>query len=711
MARRKRHPEPADRWRPWLAAAAAALLVAQPLAGSESAATTGDGLPGVMLWIALGTFWALGALGRKRFTLRFGWTGAALVLLVAWHTIAALAAARMASPRPAVNVLWIWVGFALSFFLARQLFVGRREIRAMLVGMVAVAVALSGYAVYQRLVELPASWEAFKTDPVGAMQAAGVSAEPGSPEALLFERRLYSFEPMATFSLTNSLAGYLAPWLAVAVGIGLSGGRAPRKRLLTALAAALVAAAIAACLVWTKSRSAYLATLAGLPAVMWACRAPRLGRGWKLAAGAAVGVGVLAAVTVFAMRLDERILTQASLSLGYRMQYWRSSLAMIADHPVAGCGPGQFQSEYTAYRLPEASEEIADPHNFFLEVWATAGTPAALALVAVLGSFAWIMIRRHDGEIEAKPDSPQQPDAALHVLAGVAAGFLLGFVLRLAGSLPANPMVVVLGLTPGALTVAGLYYWIDDGRLSNLLPPVAVAVLLINLLAAGGIGFPGVSGTLWLLMAVGLNLIESDRHAAGQKTALALTAVGLVMAVACYTSAYGPVLGCRWRTQRAYEDAARAEEHLLAAAAADPLAAQPWNVLAGMALMRWQEAPTPAAYEALQHAQREFLRLLPNSAAAAAAAADRYYRAYAVSGSEDPLAEAVQLYGRAVRLYPNHAVFRAKLAVAMRSAGDLAGFAREAARALELDAITPHSDKKLPDKLRTTLQRSSIDEP
>ncbi len=52
---------------------------------------------------------------------------------------------------------------------------------------------------------------------------------------------------------------------------------------------------------------------------------------------------------------------------------------MIADHPWLGCGPGNFQDFYTQYKLPEASEEIADPHNFLLEIWATAGTPAATA--------------------------------------------------------------------------------------------------------------------------------------------------------------------------------------------------------------------------------------------------------------------------------------------------------------------------------------------
>ena len=60
---------------------------------------------------------------------------------------------------------------------------------------------------------------------------------------------------------------------------------------------------------------------------------------------------------------------------------------MIADRPWLGCGPGNFQDVYTQYKLPEASEEVADPHDFLFEVWATAGTPALLALLGVLGLF------------------------------------------------------------------------------------------------------------------------------------------------------------------------------------------------------------------------------------------------------------------------------------------------------------------------------------
>ena len=38
--------------------------------------------------------------------------------------------------------------------------------------------------------------------------------------------------------------------------------------------------------------------------------------------------------------LDVQVLSEAPLSVRYRLEYWRSTAAMIADYPLFGCGPG-----------------------------------------------------------------------------------------------------------------------------------------------------------------------------------------------------------------------------------------------------------------------------------------------------------------------------------------------------------------------------------
>ena len=202
-----------------------AVLVARPLFPSELAAVNGDGLSVVMLWLALGVFWLLGTIGRRKFSLRLGWTDAAVLLLVGWTSVSALWAVRHGTPRPAVNMLWEWIGMGMCFFLARQFIVTPRERRAVAAVMVALAVGISGYGLYQICYELPQTQALYKADPDRALRDAGLWFPPGSPERKAFEDRLANRQPMATFALTNSLAAFLAPWAVMLVGV-VGGSRA-----------------------------------------------------------------------------------------------------------------------------------------------------------------------------------------------------------------------------------------------------------------------------------------------------------------------------------------------------------------------------------------------------------------------------------------------------------------------------------------------------
>ena len=793
-----------------------ALWVARPLAASESAAL-GDGLPVVMLWTALAVVWLLGTLGRRSWTLRFGATDAAVWLLVGLYALSALWAVYHGSPRPAVNMLWEWVGFGLAFFMARQLMAGPQETRAVMAVMVALAVALSGYGLYQYRIEMPATRVEYRKDPDQALRAAGLWYPPGSRERWLFEQRLESPEPLATFPLTNSLAAFLAPWLIVTLGIaGLPGlgardtpvGNALRGvpeaneipgsrrqerhrgrslqgalRWWKPLAALSLAVPIAACLVATKSRSSLIAAGVGL-VLLYTAR----GRKWhkfvvpdsagdlcqdRLKAGlrtahlptahfrlawkllAAVGGAVLLAVVIAtAGGGASRLLSLASKSLGYRLQYWQSSLAMIADHPWLGVGPGQFQNAYTAYMLPTASEEIADPHNFLIEVWATAGTPALLAMLAVLAAFGWTVLRSArqssvgnalrgvpppgekgdpqfaeshaarslQTEVVSQPASSggiaaSQDDHPGLVYLGAGCGFLLALPLGLmSGSGPSFvavwlglPMWVWLGLPLAAVTVALLHRWVVAGRLSPILPAIGVSVLLVNLLGAGGIASAGVVGTLWLLLAVGLNTAGSGERVASRPVGLILLAVAALLGVACFQTAYAPVLDCQAEIYKATKEGLTPEErqfHLWKAAKADGLSAQPWKDLAAITMLRWQEEPSDVAYALCETYRRAAGRLDPNSAAMWLRFGDDELAAYEKQPRQDRLEMAIRSYRRAVQHYPNSATCRAKLALACRTAGDQQAFRRQRDRAIELDRLTPHPDKKLPDELRRRLLRT-----
>ncbi len=743
---RRRGPEaesPNDRWRPWLLGAACGLWVVRPLYPSEGAALRGDGLPVVMLWLALVVLWALGNVGRRDFRLRFGWIDAGLLLTVGLHTLSALWAATYAwsageaSPRPAVNMLWEWIGLGVGFFLTRQLVEGRREARALVAVMIALGVALASYGLYHAGYEMPKARQLYAQDPDAALRTEGMWFAPGSPGRMAFENRLKSVEPLGTFALTNSLAGYLAPWLVVMAGIGASalvGQSGNRRWWLIGLAAA--ALPVAACLILTKSRSAFLATLTGIVLLAIGAWRQRIRIPWRVLALGAAAVSVLVAVAITVRGLDVEVLTEATTSLGYRFEYWTATVEMIGEHPLVGCGPGNFKQSYTAYKLPQASEEVADPHNFLLEIWATAGTPAMLAFAAALAGFFWAVVKdggsagSHPPTRQTAMSSPGQTgvsspgqtgmsallptvaDRPLFVFGGGILGFLAAIPIALLTGAAAKYPVLYIGLPPAIATGAILAGWVQRGRMSARLAAVGLLVLLVNLLAAGGIGLPGVAGTLWVLLALGLSLLERDApRPLPRGTTMGLLAVSVGLSVACYASGYSPVLLCYAAMESTRHDPSHQEEQLQEAALADPLSAEPWSQLAALALDRWKlavggssprvrvQADRAAAAEDLLGQFEKYtaavLERAPNSSPDWLAAAERYQELHARTGKLLYLEKAIECYRTATRLYPNSATCHGRLAMALLTSGDTPGAREEAATALWLDGQNPHRDKKL----------------
>lgn len=695
--------------RPWLLGAMAALFVARPLWPSESVAWRGDGLTIVMAWWLLAIVWLALAALTPRVKVRAQATDAAVLALLAWHTVAALRAVWQEAPRPAWNMLWEWLALGLGYFLVRQLVTSRREARALAAVLVALALAQAAYGLRQYFVDLPATRAEYRADPEGALRRAGQWYPPGSRERWLFEQRLESKEPLAAFALSNSLAGFLAPWTIVAGAVLLVPGRLDRRRVTTA-AAALVP--LVACLILTKSRSAYLA--AALGGMAWGALVYRQ-RGGSLRRPVAIAVGLVALALVAGVLsggLDLEVLTEAPKSLGYRLQYWQATWGLIRELPWFGCGPGNFGDQYTRYKLPEASEEIADPHNFLLEVWATAGTPAAAALVAV-GLAFWRAMFVHPRRVPT-PDADRQPvsDGVPHLLGGLVAGFGLAWFL---GPIVDSPLSVV-DLATGVVVCGGWLAlawrpWIRDGELPATLAALGVAVLSVNLLAAGGIGFPGVSASLWVLVALGLGEVADYRpeHEVPRLGVLGALAVALVGAAGCFLTAYQPVLISTTRLSAAEARAARApaeaESLFRAAAAADRWSAEPWRGLTALEFVRWDKSQDPQAWFACAEAAEQTLLRRPRASALHQEMADYFLRAYQQTGNPAQLRTARQLYRRAVALYPNSPLRRAGLAVASELSGDLASAIRQRDRALAQSAATPHEDQKLPPELQMRLEQ------
>ncbi len=713
-----------DPLRKWLLGGMIALLVARPLFPSESV-NLGDGLTAVVLWLALGVLTLGVALRQRQFSLRFGVMDVVVLLFFVWIAAASLWAAQYRSPRPSLNAMWEWIGLGVGYFVARQLLETEREARAVMAVMISLAVGVSVYGLYQAWCEMPQARAAYAVDPEGAMRAAGIYYSPDSPERKHFEDRLRNSEPLATFALTNSLAAFLAPWLVLLLGI-LASVRGNRNRL---LAVALCSMPLVACFLATKSRSGYLAAGIGVLLIWLFSVGGKRGIARKVLVA---GLALLLAASAAAMLLEgTAVFRRATKSLGYRFQYWQSSAAMIADYPWLGCGPGNFQEAYTVYKLPEASEEVSDPHNFLIEIWTIAGTPAALAFLAMLGIYFGKVVRpateaefslqatrvADTGPVAAGTPALAASDGLLYLAFGGLAGFFLSLPLGALSAAPPSLAAVAISLPVAAAAFALLFGWVQHGSIPPWLPGLGIVVLLIDLLGSGGISYPGIAASLWLLLALGLR--REGRRVLGKRLGVLLILAVIGLLAACYETAYRPVVACQshiFQAERHVSEAGKdneathlpaAVQHLEAAAAADPRSADPWRLMADLRFRQWQSEPSEAHFAAFQAATDAVAGRAPLSAMDWTLAGKRYRAIASRARSQRESAEvndrAISCLQRAVVLYPNSAVHRAWLAEAYLESKDRASFQREAEKALWLDRVTPHREKRLPDDLRGLL--------
>jgi O-antigen ligase/tetratricopeptide (TPR) repeat protein len=705
-------------WLVWLAA----LFVATPLLPSEAAAAEGTGIVLVILWVVFLVSWCTAKLLRKDYSFYATSTTCVFGILLVLIVLSTIVMLSYGHARPMINTVWQWISFGIAFFLCREVL--RRDIqrRAMVAVMLALAVCLSGHGFYQYFYSMPKTRADFEANPDAMLAEVGMVAPEGSPARAQFLDRLTSTEPLATFTLTNSLAGFLSPWLLLAIGAAWTSWRDAnvRNRIVPGLVACAVFVAV--CWILTKSRTAGLATVFGLGLMAIYIRRGGWRPDWRILAGFVAVPILLVFFGMIVGGLDMLVLTESAKSLQYRFEYWQATAAMIGDYPWFGCGPGNFQQYYTAYKLPAASETVADPHNFLLEVWATAGTPAALALLTLLLVFAFQVRKglqatalqpvdvltsadaKRKTKTKTKKESHRTPShdaadawflylgAAIGVLiAYFPCGFLVGYMPEVALFLVAFPV--------GLVALAACHAWVKHGQLSLPSLLCAVVVALINLLAAGGITFAGVSLTLWLLLAMSLNTVENQQPARLRPRAVVGVLVGVtwLLLVLCHQTAYDPVL--RSKAHLAEAGAAvqlgRIEDALLRAAAADPHSSEPWHKLAALRHQQWILTSNPTKGEEFAEAVEQMLQRNPRYSSFQLQVGHWQLLAFRATDRQEHIQSAIEAYDRAETLYPNHSLGRAHAAWAAFLANDPQNASVKANAALQLDDLNPHREQKL----------------
>ncbi len=290
----------------------------------------------------------------------------------------------------------------------------------------------------------------------------------------------------------------------------------------------------------------------------------------------------------------------------------------------------------------------------------------------------------------------------------------------------------------------------------------AVVAILVNLLAAGGIGFAPVSLMLWALMAIGLDL-RADRPCGRIRTLMGRGwSFGLAALWAMLAGSFVGTESPHWKASAAIAQAEAEQEiarnlwtqtmarlpesvpederralafepampHYMKAAAAltratqvDRLASRPWEIQAMLEHEVWLARGKPMGPGELVWRRIDSMLKQattrprdPDQTAVQALRAEIAsdlltsdgWPEYERTRIRDDRLDALR---RLSRLDPTNATTRARLALALADSGHDAEAAIQADRALELDRITPHRDRKLPDHLRRQIRRARAEPP
>ena len=455
--------------------------------------------------------------------------------------------------RFAINGLWTTATPILVYLFFRffKFLTDDKNLCVFLLIVATCVMAESIFSLYSYAILDPQKRAEYLANPDKLLLENGLSLPSGSRERELFENRLLSsVEPIGTYGLTNTLAAFLLPPLVI-LFLGFPWqGRIPSqfnpKKIfqktrnnthlshitLTAILLSFAGIVIYVFLL-TKSRTAFISLIFGIFIGLIVKISRRKNTYFSLKYLLLLLIPLsLAFVT---KGLDLPVITESFKSLSYRFEYWEATLGILKRSPFLGIGPGEFQNVYPRYILPEASEFVADPHNFVLEVGSLYGLPALACLLVFFlstctSAFFPPFPTAHENQLNeshSREHYPRSSNATPSVVSSQRSpyirksfifGALLGiFLTFLCSVFQSSP--VALEMYPCAiLAILSLFFATYllhvcpkkvREHTKNVIPSwilgTSLIVSLLNLLGSGGINYPPISILLFSSSAVLIN--------------------------------------------------------------------------------------------------------------------------------------------------------------------------------------------------------------
>ena len=141
-----------------------------------------------------------------------------------------------------------------------------------------------------------------------------------------------------------------------------------QPRRLSAVSCAVI---IGIALILTKSMGAWLSLIACLIILFFISYNDLKGKKIILVISS---ISILSILVFIMINRWERLmnLDNPQNSITQRINYWRTAVGIIKDHPVSGVGPGNFQEVFLKYKVG-LSTNTRYAHNIFLHMWAETG--------------------------------------------------------------------------------------------------------------------------------------------------------------------------------------------------------------------------------------------------------------------------------------------------------------------------------------------------
>jgi hypothetical protein len=682
-----------------------AAMTARLLVPTESAAI-GDTLWIVVLLLLAATIHTVGR-WQAGHRLQLDGFSVAITVIVVGHLVSGVwIVATEGHKRWAVNIMWEWVSLGAMCLVLRRS-------KAALTVATTMLVVLAGHGIWQYAVDFPAlraeyaghvSGDGSALDRIRHQRELSLQGIPESESVRkLFADRLASLEPLGPFALANTLGGLLA----VALLLGGASLLESKRSIGQYVVGVLVLVPVAYCLFLTKSRTAFVAVLAGFALFGFRRFLNRnkpaepqpatSGHGRLIATGLIVLTAAIIVAAVATGGLDEQVISESPKSLQYRLMYWQGTINTLRESPLLGTGPGNFRQNYTAHKLPASSEEILDPHNMFLDAWCNGGVIALLGLLILVGLSLRGCLMRH-------PEEPQ-PNRTGGLLAGLC-GF--GFVLLQQWLTGQERVALTLNLAGGfAVAWFAVRYALVPTRHAMAIGSIG---LMIHLLGAGGFEMPAVM-QLTLLLVAATGKTETPATVSRHWRGLIPVPLGVVAIVACLITAAVPVTRVAFLLSRGdMNQGTAALKDYSDAEVIDKLSPEPARRFAKAVHAGGDQRYRGIVLAALMKARGKDPKSFVDHLALGILLRDSADDDEDTESTELRLKSATQHLARAVNRYPTNPQIVGELAIAHEMAGQTEPARKQADRALQLDAINRqngHIDRYLPEEFLNQLKSLS----